>query len=337
MQQWCAGLARSSSSPHRNCGPVMSRSQDPRPDRRTTGSGRGAFLAISLIAPLIVAWVAGCSGESASEATSGSQTSDSSQRSLFNPNHIPVRAVIITRGQTAYPLESMRIFGCPYSDAHATLQAVRQDWEQDVTDVETAVAATETSLRDTRSVLASEEADVAAKHAALVPTADSIPENARNRAVLLAKARADKAKADEFFREAYADRIEPVKQTISALERQLRSQRSLLAETIASLADREFTALPEDAVQTWTTNEEGRTIISLPDASPWLIWAENTRFVAAGRLSETEFYRWALKVPDSLDGNGTLMLDNGTLFGPHRLLTGPVSRSIPDSQFIRTD
>lgn len=279
----------------------------------------------------------GCGSESAPGMQAAPDASPNVQRSLFNPNRIPVRAVIVTRGQKAYPLQSMRICGCPYSDAHAALQSARRDWEQDVTEIESAVAATETLLRETRTVLASEEADVAARHAELVPTADSIPENARNRAVLLAKARADKAKADEFFREAYTDRIEPVKEQISVLEGQLRSQRGLLATTIASLADREFSALPREKLQTWTTNEEGRTTISLPDASPWLIWADNSRFIAAGRFSETEFYRWALKVPDSLDSNGALMLDNNTLFGSHRLLTGPASRNATESSFIRAD
>ena len=308
-----------------------------RRDRPRSGSARASFTAIALVVMVIVAWCAGCSSDSASDAPVAADSTATTRGSLFDSNRIPVRAVIVTRGQHVYPLQSMRICGCPYSDAYAALQPVRQDWEREVADIETAVAATETSLRETRVVLASEEADIAAKHAELVPTADSIPENARNRAVLLAKARANRAKADEFFREAYADRIEPVKRDISILEEQLRSQRSLLATTIASLDEREFTALEREAVQTWTTNEEGRTTISLPDASPWLVWAKNARFIAAGRFSETEFYRWALKVPDSLDSNGILMFDNGTLFGPDRLITGPVSRRDPDSQFIQVE
>jgi len=289
------------------------------------------------VAIAVMAACIGCNRDSAVELPVASHSPGTSQGSLFNPNGIPVRAVIVTRGQKAYPLQAMRIYGCPYSDAHAALQTARRAWERDVSEIETAVAETETSLSETRTALASEEADVAAKHAELIPTTDSIPENARNRAVLLAKARADKAKADEVFRQAYADRIQPVKQQISELERQLHSQRGLLATTIASLADREFNALPRHEVQAWTTNEEGRTTVSLPDASPWLIWADNARFVAAGQFSKTEVYRWALKVPDSLDSNGALMLDNNTLFGSHRLLTGPVSRSNPESPFIRAD
>jgi hypothetical protein len=78
----------------------------------------------------------------------------------------------------------------------------------------------------------------------------------------------------------------------------------------------------------WVTNKDGKTTIALPDASPWVIWAENSRFVAAGSRSTTERYRWVLKLPDSLDSNGSLTISQDNLFGLQRLLGGPITQPV---------
>jgi hypothetical protein len=275
------------------------------------------------VALLGIAWlsVSGCNVNPPPDAPH-------TEGSIFGTTSIPARALMVTAGQSVIPLESMQIHGAPYSAVHDAVTAVREAWTQELADIQGNIEANLAMLEATKQTLEVTEAEVAATHASLTPAEESIPENSRNRAQLLVKARAEKAKADEYFKEAYSGRIEPLKREIVDLNGEVRRQQQRLSETFRSLDGREFACLPRESSRVWVTNKDGKTTIALPDASPWVIWAENLRFVAAGSRSTTERYRWVLKLPDSLDNNGALTINQDNLFGLHSLLGGPITQPV---------
>jgi hypothetical protein len=277
----------------------------------TASHSRSPWLALRRIATsnrtftvVALLLLSGCNGFSGGDLSGDSN-------SLFGNSTIPTRAVVVTAGQRPYPLESLPIYGSPASDVNRALAPIVARHLEEEKRLQADIEAGRNTLNEARELLASKESEVIEEYNTMVPKASENP-SVRDRSALAAvsKLRAQKTKADEWYRGAVSERIEPVKSLVSMRERELTSLERQLAGLQSSFVEKVFRGLPAAPRKTWTTNTNGEVGLTVPNGEPWVVWASTSRQVMRGM---TERYRWIRHVPKDLDSNGALFLDHNNL------------------------
>lgn len=231
--------------------------------------------------------------------------------SLFQNASIPVRAVVVTRAQKPYPLESLEISGSPASTVAPLLKAAREEHEKQLMKIRDELASTRDRLGEANRRLDAKKQEVAADYNDRLPKQDDAPsEGSRNSLRAITKMRAQKTRAVKEYEESLANVIRPIEDQIRALEESCRNLER------ASVAVRErfntfiFESLPGRPTKRWVTDANGYATVSVPKSEPWYFWTTTTRDVP-GMGSET--YRWILTHPDDLDSAGKLFFDHRNL------------------------
>jgi hypothetical protein len=279
---------------------------------------RGAYFLALIIPPLLagflsIASLPGC-GKSPNAGDAAAKSN-----SLFGNSIVQTRAVIITNGQKAYALESLSIHGSPASDVKQTLAPVLTRLKQGFLQAQAAIKETEARLKKAEAQLEAASGEIDAEHQRRLPEASARPSlSQRNSVKLLEKWRAEEMAANDWREATTADRLPPIKATIGSLEHELQGLRADVKNLRSSFSDDVFRGLPAKPRKTWKTNSDGQASLEVPNSEPWIVWASSSRKVAFG---DTEQYRWICLVPDDLDSNGCLFLDNENLLDARRLVT----------------
>lgn len=255
---------------------------------------------------------AGCSS---SKEGSGGPDSDGS---LFQNASIPIRAVVVTRGQKPYPLESLEICASPASAVAPLLKAARVEHEARVKEVRDELDRTRGRLSEENRRLTEKKQEVAAGYNERIPKEGDTPSEAsRDDLDVLTKMRARKSRAVQSYEEDLAITIRPIEEQIrvleescSGLERRLLSLRQQFNTVI-------FESLPAGPAKQWVTDANGYATASISRAEPWYFWTDTTRDVPG---MGTETYRWILTYPDDLDDAGKFFFDHRNLLDSRGLV-----------------
>ncbi len=250
--------------------------------------------------------VAGCSSREG-----GGGASDSGE-SLFQNASIPVRAVVVTRGQKPYPLESLEICGSPASTVAPLLKAAKEEHERRVIKIRKELDSTRDSLGEETRRLEAKKQEVAADYNDGLPAQGDIPtEGSRDSLRSITKMRAQKTRAVREYEEKLANVIRPIEDQIRALEKSCMNLERMLAGLREGFNNTlVFESLPGRPTKKWVTDANGYATASVPQSEPWYFWTTTTRDVP-GLGSET--YRWILTHPDDLDSAGKLFFDHRNL------------------------
>jgi len=256
--------------------------------------------------------VAACS------ATTAKNEGSHAGESLFENASIPIRAVVVTRAQKAYPLESLDILASPASVVAPLLKAAQQWHEQQVRDLQNKIVRTNDEKRTAEQRLIDKKNEVSDEYNRTKPNRGDIPpEWSRDRLKSLSAARAKKTDALRSTVSAIDDVIVPIEKEIEnltnecqRLERDLSSLRQKFDETV-------FGSLPSSPAKRWVTDSNGYATASIPRSEPWYFWGETTRDVPG---FGTESYRWILTFPDDVDDAGKLFLDHRNLLDSNGLV-----------------
>lgn len=254
---------------------------------------------------LLLLHAAGCSSREG-----GGGASDSGE-SLFQNASIPVRAVVVTRGQKPYPLESLEICGSPASTVAPLLKAATEEHERRVIKIRKELDSTRDSLGEETRRLEAKKQEVAADYNDSLPAQGETPtEGSRDSLRSITKMRAQKTRAVREYEENLANVIRPIENQIRALEESCRNLEHMLAGLREGFNTFIFESLPGRPTKRWVTDANGHATVSVPKSEPWYFWTTTTRDVP-GMGSET--YRWILAHPDDLDAAGKLFFDHRNL------------------------
>jgi len=246
---------------------------------------------------------------------------------------IPVRAVVAQRDQAPVKFPSLALCGSPAHNVRRLLRQAEREYEDEhralqakLSRLQGQEAAAESKLDGARGAFASEYSDKA-------PRSDDPKYRSRNPLEGVSKARAAKSRLDEWYAEAFRERIAPLERDLEQLRGGIKAVQGELMSLRNSFSDRLFAALPASPSEVWKTDADGRTSISISRNEPWFVWAQSRRTVAttketSGRLDAAgEFrmtqrdggfvqssFRWLALVPKQLDSSGELVLDQSNLF-----------------------
>lgn len=273
-------------------------------------SGNILVLALAVLTPVFMSL--GCS--TGSDSGAASQVAGS----IYSKVTIPVRAVIVTRGQRPYPLESLEICASPASAVVPLLKTAGKDHEK-------RVAAVRKELTDTRDLIAEEnfrlnktKSDVADDYNRQIPRKKDVPpETSRDDLDVLSQIRAQKSQAVARFEKQLAETVRPIEEKIASLERycsDLERKLDTLREEFNSVV---FSSLPAKPKKRWITDANGYATITVSQSEPWYFWSETSRDVPG---VGTESYRWILSHPDDLDDSGKLFFDHNSLLDSRGLV-----------------
>lgn len=268
----------------------------------------------------------GCSASSDGDGASG--------ESLFRNVSIPVRAVVVTRAQKPYPLESLEIRGSPASTVAPLLKAAKEEHERGVRKIRDELASTRDRLGEENRRLDAKKQEVAAVYNDGLPKQGDVPsEGSRDSLRAITKMRAQKTRAVKEYEELLASVIRPIEDQIRALEESC----SNLERTLDGLRVRFntliFESLPARPTKKWVTDANGYATVSVPQSEPWYFWTATTRDVP-GLGSET--YRWILTHPDDLDSAGKLFFDHRNLLESRGLVVDGETGRLSIGNTLRT-
>lgn len=259
-----------------------------------------------------LAGVAGCS------SNAGDPRSGESDVSIFDKASIPVRAVVVTRGQKPYPLESLEIRASPASVVAPLLKAAKQEHEQRVSSKLKEIDRTKNLLTEESRRLEQKKQEVSDEYNGQIPKQATLPhESSRDDLDVLTKMRAQKSRAVQSFEAALEETIRPIESQIRLLEKECSQLESELSKLRHSFNTVIFESLPGMPTKRWVTDANGYATVSVSRSEPWYFWSETSRVVPG---LGTENYRWILAHPDDLDDAGKLFLDHRNLLDSRGLV-----------------
>lgn len=238
--------------------------------------------------------------------------------SIYSKVTIPVRAVIVSRGQRPYPLESLEIRASPASAVVPLLKTASKDHEN-------RVAAVRKELSDTRDLIAEEnfrlnktKSEVADNYNQQIPRENNVPpETSRDDLDVLSELRAQKSRAVAQFEKQLAETVRPIEEKIAGLERYSSDLERKLDSLRTEFNSVVFSSLPAKPNKRWFTDANGHATITVSQSEPWYFWSETSRDIPG---VGTESYRWILSHPDDLDDSGKLFFDHNSLLDSRGLV-----------------
>jgi hypothetical protein len=267
-----------------------------RPLSRRNPSLFVGFVAWAALA-IISTGVVGCSGDAGGVGSS-----------LFEQKRVPVQAILQTKGGTGRKLAALAIHGCPAGVAHKAFTAAEKQHGQALQMLLKRIEAIDTQISTETDRLDKTGAAVAAEYNARVPSlTDSLETASRNPLEALSRSRGKKTDADDWLKQAHADRIAPINASISKMTSEKEGLVTQLQATKSSLSNQLFSALPAKPARSWKTDGEGRATLSVPASENWVVWADT--------IVDSTHFQWFLRIPDDLDSSGTLTLDTENTFG----------------------
>jgi hypothetical protein len=264
--------------------------------------------AVNLAQILVMAMaitVSGCSSDS------GAALQSKSEDSLYAEKSVSIRAVVVTRAQRPYPLESLEIRASPASKVAPLLKQATEEHGQQVAAIQDAIDVAYTKLREREQRLATAKVEVANQYNESVGGREQLKnETSRDDLDSLSSVRSKKSAAVKSFEDHLAIVIRPIEQKIMRLRSDCQSLESELAGLREGYNKLLFESLPFSPTKMWVTDVNGSVSITLPQTEPWYLWAATTRDVPG---LGTESYQWLLVLPDDLDDNGKLFFDHRNL------------------------
>ena len=302
------------------------------------------------------------------------QTADagtSAGNSLYGSTNYELLAVLVNKRNAATALPTLRVHGSPKSAVKKLFSPVIAQYEEELTDARRRASDTIAEIQDASAELDTAEKKLTDEYATMRPQVADGPEaTSRNPLRELSKVRAAKTKADTWFKDSYAERIDPLKAILKGLYQRKIADQLAIEFLQAGFKDRLFAAL--DSIPTadrrqWTTDTQGKSKIAVPNDEPWAIWAETSHsetvawvtkrnIDAKHRLVEdwgtnkyeiqteitvdettypqlkTSKVRWLLHVPDDLDSNKKIVIDQESAFD---LQDVTVESGGSDGQYLR--
>lgn len=335
--------------PVRPCVPALADSRGRRVGRRCL-----LVLASTLLCTI------GCEKHAASGGRAAGQTvkqpadgGTAASDSLYGSTSYELLAVLVNKQSKASTLPTLRVHGSPKSVVKKRFSPVIAHYEAELAEAQRRASETIAEIEETTLELDSAERTLTSDYETMRPKESDGPHaTARNPLRDLSKVRASKTKADDWFKEAYAERITPIKAALKGLYQRKIADQLAIQFLRAGFKDRLFSALasiPEEDRKQWTTDAHGKATITVPNEEPWAVWAETTHSETVGwvrkrtidfthRLVEgwdssdpeiksvinvndidypqlkTSMVRWLLHVPDDLDSNKKLVIDQESAF-----------------------
>lgn len=278
-------------------------------------SRRKHFLATSVL--LLVAFF-GESGFVGCSPNTGQQNPAEPDVSIFGNASVPIRAVVVTRGQRPYPLESLEIRGSPASVVAPLLKSAQKEHEQRVAAKLNDIEQTTELLRQENLLLDRKKQEVSDDYNKKIPLREDLPpESSRDDLRAVAKMRAQKSRAVKSFEGDLEVTIRPIEDAIRRLQVECRRLKNELEDIRRSFNTVIFETLPAIPAKRWVTDANGYATASISRAEPWYFWSETSREVPT---LGTESYRWILAHPDDLDDAGKLFFDHRTLLDSRGLV-----------------
>ena len=291
--------------------------------------------------------------------------------SLYGSTSYELLAVLVNKRNAATALPTLRVYGTPKSAVKKLFLPVIAQYEEELADAQRRASDTIAEIQDASAELDTAEKKLTDEYATKRPqAADGPSATSRNPLRELSKVRAAKTKADEWYKEAYAERIDPLKAILKGLYQRKIADQLAIEFLRAGFKDRLFAALdamPEEDRRQWTTDNQGKSTITVPNDEPWAVWAETSHSEtvawvtkrnvdAKHRLVETwgtnkyeiqteitvdettypqlktSKVRWLLHVPDDLDSNKKLVIDQESAFD---LQDVTIESGGSDGQYLR--
>jgi hypothetical protein len=304
--------------------PVLSDMQSKNPPRKATS----LCVALLLLAPVHLASLSGCSA-----GTSGGD-GGGADGSIFGKVSIPVRAVVVTRGQRPYPLESLEIRASPASAVAPRLKAAAKEYERRAASIVQDIEDTKRRLTEENRVLDQKKQAVANDYNGKLPEqADLPPETSRDDLEVLTKMRAQKSRAVRASEADLATAIRPIEEKIQSLQSECRQLERDLQSLRRGFKTTIFESLPDSPSKKWVTDLNGYATVSISRSEPWYFWSDTERDVPG---MGTETYRWILMHPDDLDDAGKMFFDHRNLLDSRGLVVdADTGRLRSDTTFDR--
>jgi len=322
----------------------------------------------------------GSTGTIALPVSPATATPPSGGGSLPAESTYEVQALLVNSSNKVTPLPALALYGSPKSVVTKIFRSVVEQYESEVSDANRRISETSDKIAAGLEDLDAAEKKLVAEYEAIRPKETDGPSTtARNPLRDLSKVRAAKTKSDDWYKEAYAERIPPRKSALEALCRMKYEQSLQLLVLKAGFDNRLFAALetvPAEDLKMWKTKADGKVAITVTNEEPWMVWTRTThdemvamvtqmsgdirtRQLAEFRTksqnpkvalamtteydlqftSRPEFkttsVRWLLCVPDDLDDNNVLSLDQNTAYDV--LDAGVASRSADGLYLKRTN
>jgi hypothetical protein len=320
--------------------------------------------------------IVGCGRDASSggRAAGQKQTADgvtSAGDSLYGSTSYELLAVLVNKRNAATALPTLRVHGSPKSAVKKCFSTVITQYEAELAEAQRRASDTIAKLRDASAELDTAEKELTDEYATKRPqVADGPSATSRNPLRELSKVRAAKTKADEWLKESYAERVEPLKAVLKGLYQRKIADQMAIEFLQAGFKDRLFAALesiPTEDRRQWTTDAQGKSTITIPNDEPWAVWAETShsetvawvtkrnidakhRLVEAWGTNKYEIQteitvdettypqlktnkvRWLLHVPDDLDSNKKLVIDQDSAFDLQDLT---IESGGSDGQYLR--
>lgn len=284
----------------------------------------------------------GCTAKSSSgkeSESSGLRPAGARRDSADASRVVKLQAVIVTKGQQAIKLAVMDVHGSPLQSVRAALASVIADRQKLAQQIRVELDSLSGDLsRASERVRAATSALEAAREAARESYDKERPSEVGRSADRSSRSELDELLAKRKQQRAADQQFEDAMSSTGGLQRSVKAaqsdlgdlqhrQRELQAKLEATTDIDPFEYLPSPA-KTWKTDADGVAQLSVPDGAQWVLWAANSREVPGVRRSNTEFYRWIVLLPESMDASETLYLDNSNLWqsGLPPWLTPAVSR-----------
>jgi len=291
-------------------------------------------------------------------ADAGTAASDS----LYGSSSYELLAVLVNKRNAATALPTLRVHGTPKSAVKKLFVPVIAQYEEELAAAQRRASDTIAEIQNASAELNAAAKKLTEEYATKRPQmADGPAATSRNPLRELSKVRAAKTKADEWYKEAYAERIDPLKAILKELYQRTIADQLAIIFLRAGFKDRLFAALdviPEEDRRQWITDTQGKSMITVPNDEPWAIWAETSHSETVAQvikrdidafqlgvakiswpvegkdelqyeyasilkakinemrseLLKTIKVRWLLHVPDDLDNNKKLVIDQESAF-----------------------
>jgi hypothetical protein len=345
------------------------------PDRADSQVRRVGRRRLLVLASTLLCTV-GCerAASSGGRAAGQKQTADggtSAGDSLYGSTSYELLAVLVNKRNAATSLPTLRVHGSPKSAVKKLFSTVIAQYEAELAEAQRRASDTIAEIENASADLDTTEKKLAEDYATIRPqVADGPAATSRNPLRELSKVRAAKTKADDWFKVAYAERIDPLKAILKGLYQRKIADQLAIEFLQAGFKDRLFAALdsiPTEDRRQWTTDAQGKSTITVPNDEPWAVWAETShsetvagvtkrnidtkhRLVEAWGTNKYEIQtemtvdettypqlktsrvRWLLHVPDDLDSNKKLVIDQESAFD---LQDVTIDSGGSDGQYLR--
>jgi len=330
-------------------------------------AGGGVCLSFALAATLLVS--SGCGSGGAATNSKAEKTAGGD--SIYGSSNYELLAVLVNKGNKASTLPTLRVHGSPKSVVKKQFAPVIAQYEAELAAAQRRASETIGKIEEKSAELDVAERSLTDDYETMRPKKEEGPAaTARNPLRDLSKVRAAKTRSDEWFKESYAERISPIKAVLKELYQRKIADQLAIEFLRAGFKDRLFAALdsiPDDDRKLWTTDAHGKSTITVPNEESWAVWAETTHSETVGWVTKrnievthrlvdgwdsvdpevrtvmtvdettypqlkTSKVRWLLHVPDDLDSNKKLVIDQQSAF---ELQDVRIESSGSDGQYLR--